>query len=65
MSMTGHKSVQSLTVYQRVQEKTKMKMAQSQTLASALNKPDDKPIQENQGTIFFVIMIVIIRPIIK
>ena len=51
MSMTGHKSVQSLTVYQRVQEKTKMKMAQ--TLASALNKPDDKPIQENQGTIFF------------
>ena len=39
MSMTGHKSVQSLTIYQRVQEKTKIKMGQ--VLGASLSKDDD------------------------
>ena len=39
MSMTGHKSVQSLTYYQRVGEKTKKEMGQ--VLSNSLKKKDD------------------------
>ena len=44
MSITGHKSVQSLTVYQRVQDKKKMEMAK--VLSSSMTKNDDALIRE-------------------
>ena len=39
MSVTGHKSVQSLAIYQRTQQKTKHQMAS--VMAQAMNKKDD------------------------
>ena len=44
MSITGHKSVQSLTVYQCVQQKKKLEMAQ--VLASSMTKSDDDLLKE-------------------
>ena len=44
MSMTGHKSVQSLTVYQRVQDKTKMQMGK--VLSTSLQTKDDQLLRE-------------------
>ena len=44
MSITGNKSVQSLTVYQRVQDKKKMEMAK--VLSSSMNKNDEALLQE-------------------
>ena len=44
MSITRHKSVQSLTVYQRVQDKKKMEMASVST--SSLKKTDDELLKE-------------------
>lgn len=40
MSVTGHKSVQSLTIYTKVQDKEKVNMGK--TLTQALQMPDDK-----------------------
>ena len=44
MSMSGHKSVQSLTVYQRVQDERKIEMGK--VLSSAMSKSDDALLQE-------------------
>ena len=44
MSMTGHKSVQSLTVYHRVQDKKKMEMGQ--VLGNALVTTDEELLQQ-------------------
>ena len=49
MSMTGHKSVQSLTIYQRVQSKTKMNM--SKVLHKSLSTDDDTLINSVQAPI--------------
>ena len=44
MSMTGHKSVQSLTVYQRVNQQKKMEMGQ--VLTTAMQKKDEELVKQ-------------------
>ena len=48
MSMTGHKSVQSLTIYQRVHDKTKMKMGKM--WQKSLTEDDDTLLKSIENT---------------